>query len=118
METPSGESETVYNIKSFIARTYSDPGLSIKDISVYAHLSTSYMCTMFKNETGRTLNQYITEFRMARAKDLLDDPRNKIVEVAGQVGYNDSNYYSKTFRKAFGMSPSEYREQSSPGGVS
>lgn len=118
METPSGESEAVYNIKNFIARTYSDPGLSIKDISVYAHLSTSYMCTMFKNETGRTLNQYITEFRMARAKDLLDDPRNKIVEVAGQVGYNDSNYFSKTFRKAFGMSPSEYREQSAPGGAS
>ena len=118
METPSGESEAVYNIKNFIARTYSDPGLSIKDISVYAHLSTSYMCTMFKNETGRTLNQYITEFRMARAKDLLDDPRNKIVEVAGQVGYNDSNYFSKTFRKAFGMSPSEYREQSTTGGAS
>ena len=76
------------------------------------------MCTMFKNETGRTLNQYITEFRMARAKDLLDDPRNKIVEVAGQVGYNDSNYFSKTFRKTFGMSPSEYREQSAPGGAS
>ena len=118
LATARFKSEAVYNIKNFIARTYSDPGLSIKDISVYAHLSTSYMCTMFKNETGRTLNQYITEFRMARAKDLLDDPRNKIVEVAGQVGYNDSNYFSKTFRKAFGMSPSEYREQSAPGGGS
>lgn len=118
MNTPSGESEAVYSIKNYIARTYSDPGLSIKEISTFAHLSTSYICTMFKNETGQTLNQYITEFRMARARDLLDDPHNKIVEVAEQVGYNDSNYFSKTFRKTFGMSPSEYREQSMPGGVS
>ena len=41
---------------------------------------------------------------------------NKIVEVAGTVGYNDSNYFSKTFRKAFGISPSEYREQHESGG--
>ena len=63
-----------------------------------------------------TLNQFITEYRMERARDLLDDPRNKIVEVAGTVGYNDSNYFSKTFRKAFGISPSEYREQRESGG--
>lgn len=116
MDTPTGESETIYNIKNYINRRYSNPALSIKEISTYAHLSTSYICTMFKNETGMTLNQYITEFRMARARDLLDDPRNKIVEIAGQVGYNDSNYFSKTFRKTFGMSPSEYREQNGAGG--
>ena len=116
MNKPTGESETVYTIKSYIARSYSDPGLSIKEISSYAHLSTSYICTLFKNETGMTLNQFITEYRMERARDLLDDPRNKIVEVAGTVGYNDSNYFSKTFRKAFGISPSEYREQRESGG--
>ena len=115
METPSEESETVYHIKNYINRRYSDPALSIKEISTHVHLSTSYICTLFKKETGMTLNQYITVFRMARAIALLDDQRNRIVEIAGQVGYSDSNYFSKTFRKAFGMSPSEYREQNGTG---
>ena len=58
-----------------------------------------------------TLNSYITDFRMKKAKKLLADPRNRIQEVSSSVGYNDGNYFAKSFRKYTGLSPSEYREQ-------
>jgi two-component system response regulator YesN len=101
---------SVYLIKEYISRHYSNPMLSTKEISGYASLSASYACTVFKNETGQTLNQYLTEFRLERAKELLADPRNNISDIASRVGYNDSNYFGKAFKKYSGQSPSEYRE--------
>ncbi len=73
------------------------------------HLSSTYICTLFKNETGVTLNQYITLFRMDKAKELLSDPKNKIADISAKVGYSDGNYFGKSFKKAVGMTPGEYR---------
>lgn len=107
----SEENSTILLIRDFIIKNYADPALSVKSIGEYANLSTSYLCTFFKSETGSTLNQYITEFRIKKAKQLLADPRNKVNEIGSQVGYNDGNYFGKSFRKYTGLSPSEYREQ-------
>lgn len=105
------ENKIIYLIKNYIANNYSNASLSVKDISEYAHLSVSYLCTFFKSETGNTLNQYITEYRMEKAKQMLFDPRNKISDISEQVGYNDGNYFGKSFKKIVGLSPSEYREK-------
>ncbi len=104
------ENSSVYLIKNYIRSHYADPSLSTKEISDYANLSASYACTVFKNETGQTLNQFLTEYRLDKARELLADPRNNIAEVASRVGYNDSNYFGKAFKKHTGLSPSEYRE--------
>lgn len=111
MNSNVSENKTIYLIKNYIASNYNNANLSVKDISDYAHLSVSYLCTFFKAETGTTLNQYITEYRMDRAKQLLVDPRNKISEISDKVGYNDGNYFGKSFKKIVGLSPSEYREK-------
>lgn len=104
------ENPTIFLIKDYISKNYSNMSLSIKDISDHVHLSTSYLCTVFKTETGQTLNQYITNYRMERAKLLLEDPRNRISEISSMVGYADGNYFGKSFKKVVGLSPSEYRE--------
>lgn len=104
-------SSTVGLIKEFISGHYQDETLSIKDISEHVFLSSSYICTLFKNETGQTLNQYLTDFRIDKAKKLLTDPRYKITDISARVGYSDGNYFGKTFKKLVGMSPSEYRER-------
>ncbi|MDO4621337.1 MAG: response regulator [Eubacteriales bacterium] len=104
------ENSSVYLIKNYIRKNYADPQLSTKEISEYASLSASYACTVFKNETGQTLNQYLTEYRMERAKELLADPRHNISDISIMVGYNDSNYFGKAFKKYSGSSPSDYRE--------
>lgn len=97
-------------IKEYISQNYMNSDLSIKSISDFIRLSPSYICTIFKNETKQTLNQYITSFRIEKAKDLLIDPRNKISDISLQVGYTDSNYFSKSFKKIVGLSPTEFRE--------
>lgn len=113
LEAAAEDSSTLFLIKDYISSNYSDGNLSIKDISEHVHLSSSYLCTVFKTETGQTLNQYLTNFRIEKAKQLLSDPRNKINEIAAQVGYSDCNYFGKTFKKVVGLSPSEYREKES-----
>lgn len=105
------ENATIYMIRDYISNHYANPSLSVKDISEYAKLSASYVCTFFKTGTGVTLNQYITEFRMERAKQLLADPRYRIADISSAVGYSDGNYFGKSFKKYTGLSPSEYREK-------
>lgn len=106
----SAENTTIYLIKEYIHHNYRDESLTVRDISSYVHMNTSYVCTLFKSETGQTLNQYITEYRMEKAKKLLLDPRYKIAEISARVGYSDGNYFGKSFRRVTGLSPSEYRE--------
>jgi two-component system response regulator YesN len=110
-EEELADNPTIRIICEYIANNYENADLSVKSISDHAALSTSYACTYFKNETGMTLNQYITDFRMKKAKKLLTDPRNKVNEVSLAVGYSDGNYFAKSFKKYTGLSPSEYREQ-------
>lgn len=105
------EHTTVFLIKDYIGKNYMNDSLSIKEISSHIHLSSSYLCTIFKSETGHTLNQYITEFRMEKAKQLLADPRNRILDISAKVGYVDGGYFGKSFKKVVGLSPSEYRER-------
>ncbi|MCR4589897.1 MAG: response regulator [Lachnospiraceae bacterium] len=105
------ENPTVFSIKEYIGRNYSRENLSVKEISDYVHMSSTYICTLFKNETGQTLNQYITLFRMDKAKELLSDPKYKIADISGKVGYSDGNYFGKSFKKAVGMTPGEYRSR-------
>ena len=105
------ENPTVYLIKRYIRESYARETLSVKDISEHVHLTTSYLCTMFKTETNKTLNQYLTEFRIEQAKKLLKDPRHKISEISAMVGYSDGNYFGKSFKKTVGVPPSEYREK-------
>lgn len=111
--TKSGkeEHELVFLMKDFIWKNYQRDMLSVREIAEAACLSTAYACTLFKSETGTTINQFISNYRMERAKQLLADPRNKITEIASQLGYSDSNYFGKSFKKLVGLSPTEYREK-------
>ncbi len=111
IHTAAAENSTIAIIRDYISKNYMNELLSVKDISSHVFLSVSYVCTFFKNETGQTLNQYLTEYRMERAKELLRDPRYKISDVSSKVGYSDGNYFGKTFKKYTGFSPSEYREK-------
>lgn len=111
LEHQTEENPTIYLIKCYIRDHYNNDSLSVKDISEHVHLTASYLCTIFKAETNKTLNQYITEYRMERAKKLLKDPRYKITEISAMVGYNDGNYFGKSFKKTVGISPSEFREK-------
>ncbi|MFD0716898.1 response regulator [Paenibacillus sp. GCM10027626] len=83
--------------------------LTINAIAGQLFLTPSYICLLFKNETGMTVNQYLTSVRMEMAKNLI--AKYKIHEVATQVGYTDTKYFTKIFKKEVGWTPSEYKER-------
>ncbi len=105
----ASESSMIFTIKEFIRQNYRNESLSIKSVSDHVNRSAPYVCTLFKNETGLTLNQYITGYRIEKAQELLADPRYKITDIASRVGYNDVNYFGKIFKKITDFSPSEFR---------
>ncbi len=105
------EDSTIFLIKDYINRHYTDDTLSIKEISDHVYLSASYVCTYFKSQTGQTLNQYLTEYRMEKAMQLLSDARYQITDISSRVGYSNGNYFSKSFKKFTGLTPSKYREK-------
>ena len=69
------------------------------------------MGTYYNTQTGQTLNQYLTEYRMEKAMHLLEDARNQIADISAKVGYSNGNYFSKSFKKFTGLTPSKYREK-------
>jgi len=111
VEKMKNERNGILNIINFIQKNYMNENLSVKDISSYTYLSPAYMCTYFKHETGKTINRYVTECRIEKAKELLYNKEYSVSEVAGKVGYNDGNYFTKLFKKSMGVTPSEYRER-------
>ena len=83
-----------------------------KDVSVRAlaevfYISESYVCRIFKNYTGTTINKYVTARRISIAKALLAEGKN-VSEVYGSVGFNDYSSFLKAFVKLVGVSPKKY----------
>jgi len=96
-------------IVQIIEENYSDPELSITFICEKAYTSRSNVCTAFKRETGKTLNEAINDYRVAKACKLLHDTGLSFAEVAERTGFREYNYFSKLFKKRMGLPPSAYR---------
>jgi len=96
---------------NYIAKHYDNPDLSLTLISEKIGIAPTYLCSIFKKYTGKTLNQYITEYRIKKAKELLNDKLLRVSNVSSMVGYRDGNYFTKIFKKYTNLSPSEYRKE-------
>ena len=94
-----------------IEQSHADNCLSVNWLSAQLSYSANYLGVVFKREYGLTISDYINQYRVERAKALMDETNLKIYEIAFQVGFNDQHYFSKTFKKFAECSPSEYRER-------
>jgi AraC-like DNA-binding protein/mannose-6-phosphate isomerase-like protein (cupin superfamily) len=83
--------------------------LSLEEIARHTGLSLSHFCLLFKQQTTYTPVEYLTMLRIQKACKLLSLSRQKINEIAGEVGYEDAYYFSRVFKKMMGQSPREYR---------
>lgn len=92
----------------YIEKNYGNTNISVKLISESLGLSESHLSHMFKKETDYTINAYITRYRIRAAIDMLRSGKYKVYEVAKVVGYKDITYFSSTFKKITGKSPSDY----------
>jgi len=95
--------------KSFANKYYSDSSISINSICSYLYISPTYFSFIFKRETKMTFINYLTKIRLEASKDLIKNTKMKSFEIAYKVGYSEPNYFSYCFKKHFGISPSEYR---------
>ncbi|WP_135550544.1 helix-turn-helix transcriptional regulator [Paenibacillus cymbidii] len=73
------------------------------------HISTSYLRNYFKEKTGRTLSDYLFEYRIEKAKSLLVETEELIQDIALKVGYPNANSFTRMFRRLTGLTPGEYR---------
>lgn len=99
----------VNKAKEYIKENYNDCDMTINKVCNYLHLSPTYFSFIFKKETKATFINYLTKFRMDIAKELLKTTNMKTFEIAERIGYSEANYFSYCFKKNFGVSPSEFR---------
>ena len=95
---------------SYIQQHYQEPDISVSSVAQSLNISEGHLSHTFKKETGSTLLGYLTRYRVHKAAELLKDGRMKVYEVAEQVGYRDIGYFSNTFKKITGKTPSEYQD--------
>ena len=96
---------------AYIAAHYADEDISIALIAAHLNVSEGHLSHVFKKQTGTTVTGYLTQYRIRMAMKLLSTGRVKVYEAAAAVGYKDVAYFSSTFKKLTGLSPSEVQEQ-------
>lgn len=84
--------------------------LSVAGLADILHVSPNYLSRIFRQATGEGCNEYIIRKRMEMAQSMLTQTNLRTYEIAEQVGYQDKNYFSLTFRKFTGQSPTDYRK--------
>ncbi|MBO7746818.1 response regulator [Paenibacillus sp. MWE-103] len=100
----------VERVRAIIDRGYANGGLTVAEIGREVYLTPTYVSLLFKQETGQTVNEYLTQVRVEKAKELLRDPQYKFYDICHAIGYTDPSYFTKLFKKATGVTPSAYRE--------
>lgn len=101
-------SKLIDEVKKYIKENYQNSDLSINEIAMNLYVNYAHLCCVFKRDSGTTINEYLTEFRIQKAKELFDAGNYLIHNVAGRVGYCDANYFAKCFKKYYGLTPSKY----------
>ena len=105
------QNERISLIKNYVHEHFAESELGVTGIADHMGLSTAYLSSFFKKETGISLNKYIHEYRMNEAKRLLLGTSLKVAEVAQKVGYANPSYFISVFRSATNSSPQKFRER-------
>ncbi|HJA26081.1 MAG TPA: response regulator [Candidatus Fournierella merdigallinarum] len=104
------KSKYVEEAVDYIRQNYAQR-ITISSCAEAVSLSEGYLSRLFRKETGYTFNAYLAAYRIHVAMRLLRDHHMKVYEVAPLVGYADTAYFSTLFKKAVGISPSEYQDR-------
>jgi len=111
--TKKGEhsNHCIEKAKEYIKEHYKND-ISLEEVSRKVDISLYYFSKLFKDVVGENFIDYLTRIRIESAKELLQSGIS-IKEVAIEVGYRDSNYFSRLFKKCVGITPTEFKERNS-----
>lgn len=94
----------------YVEENFKKEDLSLKDVSSCVHINPTYFSMVFKKEKGVNFSEFLLEYRMNKAMEIIRNSDKKVYEVGEAVGYVNSQYFSVCFKKFTGMSPLEYRK--------
>lgn len=104
------QKKQVRKIKDYVKANYKD--VTLDKIAEYMKMNPSYLSRYFKENAGANLFQYITNIRMKKALEFLQDEEYRVIyEICEKVGYNNPVSFAKTFRKKYGVTPTQYRNK-------
>ena len=95
-------------IDAYIRENYATE-LSMQDVARVMNYSDAYFCKLFKQCFKVNFSAYLNEFRIAKAKELLQNTRLNVREISLACGYSDANYFARVFKRITGVTPTEYR---------
>lgn len=110
MQRNSKYSDIVINAKNYIWDNYQNNRLSLKVVANELFISHCYLSTIFKKETGDSFTEYISKIRIEKAREIIKTTDLKMHEIAEMTGFSDQFYFSQTFKKIVGISPTEYKD--------
>lgn len=105
-----GVNEQAMEILKDVAQNFSQ-GVSLNSLAEKYHYSVAYLSRMIKKETGFSFSEILNSIRLAQAAELLQKDCGKISMAGEMAGFSDQKYFSQVFKKAFGVSPGEFRKQ-------
>lgn len=105
----------IEEIQQFVREQYAEHGLSLEAAADKVGFSAGYIGKLFKNMTGTTFNDYVTHIRMEQAKVMLAATQDAVAQIGERVGVYNVPYFTTLFKKKYGVTPSQYREQASRG---
>lgn len=97
-------------VKTYIENNFKSD-IKLDELSRMFLINKFYLLRKFKENYGLTINQYVTNLRITHAKEYLRFSNMNITEIANELGFGDSSYFTRTFRKEEGISPTEFRKQ-------
>ena len=101
--------DVVQEAIAYIEEHYMEEDFSLNVLASHVNFSPNHLSAVFRQQTGQPFIKYLTDYRIKKAKELLRCTGKKSSEIALMVGYKDAHYFSYAFKKAQGMTPTQYR---------
>ena len=109
-EAPTEITPFETSLKVWLHHHYAED-ITLEDAAESMNMSPFYFSRQIKAATGKTFLEYLTAYRMERARKRLLSTELSVSDIGRAVGYSDSNYFTKVFKKAFGCTPTVYRQE-------
>lgn len=107
---PKGVSSEIYRCMTYI-QSHTNMPIGVEDVAEEIHRSSSYLMRRFKAELGMSVGDYITKCKLEEACDLLVYGDRSLAEISAYLGYSSQSYFQNVFKKQFGLTPMQYRNQ-------
>lgn len=108
------KSDMINETIAYISSHYHHYDISTESLADMANLTPGYFGKLFAEHTGKTVNEYIMTLRLSKAKELLTSTGLTINDISSRIGFTNSTYFITLFKKSFGISPNQYRNENMP----